>query len=71
MRKVFEITDKNVTVKVHYASAWNEFRVRLYVNGKVVEEADAFSDYKCDAISTAKVMCEEESAYQRWELAYA
>ena len=64
MRKVYEASDGDCTVKVHYSSEWNEYRVRLYVRGKAYPDSDNFQDYKCSAISTAKVMLQEERAWQ-------
>lgn len=64
MRKVYEASDGDCTVKVHYSSQYGEYRVRLYVRGKAYPEGDNFQDYKCSAISTAKVMLQAEREWQ-------
>lgn len=43
-------------VKIHWNTELQEFRIRLYVNGKARPEADYFTDDKTDAENTATRM---------------
>ena len=44
------------TARVYWDSDWQEYRVRLYVNGALRAAADYFTDCKTDAIDTAEAM---------------
>lgn len=60
-KKVHEVTEGNRTVKVHSLPETNEYRARLYIDGKAYEPADYFSsgrtpDDLVDAIATADMM---------------
>lgn len=44
------------TVKVYRDSEWQEYVVRLYVDGKLQPNADYFTNNKEDALSTGACM---------------
>jgi hypothetical protein len=47
--------------KIHESdSEWNEFRVRLYINGALNSAADYHTDDKEDAANTAYAMAHAE-----------
>lgn len=56
MKRIHIETLGNRTAKVYRDSAWNEFRVRLYLDGKLHAPADYFTGEKADAIETAFAM---------------
>jgi hypothetical protein len=43
--------------KVYYSKDWEEYQVRLTVNGNVVQAATYHTDWEDDAIGTARTMC--------------
>jgi hypothetical protein len=56
MRKIFEIKNDTLRVAVHYNREWQEYRIRLYLNGEFNDITDVFTDDKEDAIATAKTI---------------
>ncbi len=56
MRKVHSYEFNNVKAVVYRDAEWEEFRVRLYEDGKLNEAADYFTDDKEDARDTAFAM---------------
>ena len=65
MKKIHEITFGARTAKVYRDSNWNEYRVRLYVRGRLDEAADYFTDDKQDAISTAAKMVRQQVVQEK------
>lgn len=51
-------TQKGRTVRIYRDPDFNEFRARLFVEGKLYEPADYFTDDKDDAFSTGMAMLE-------------
>ncbi len=56
MRKIHTETQGNRTAKVYWNSAWQEFQVKLYMDGAIYPPAEYFTDCKADAIGTACAM---------------
>lgn len=56
MRKIYEVSHGTTTLKVHWNSEWQEYRVRLYRNGEAYEPGDAFTSERKDATDTADAM---------------
>ena len=56
MKRIHIETHGNKTAKVFRDSEWQEFRVRLYINGALHAGADYFTNEKADAIATAAAM---------------
>ncbi len=58
IRKIWESDGRNLcrAVKVYRDSEWNEYRVRLYIDGRLHAAADYFTDCKSDALATARAM---------------
>ena len=56
MRLIETITKGKNTTKVHYSREWQEYRVRLFVGGTAIPEADYFTSDRDDAYGTAELM---------------
>lgn len=56
MKRIHTETHGYKTAKVYRDSEWQEFRVRLYINGQLNAPADYHTDEKADAIATAAAM---------------
>lgn len=56
LRKIHTESNGPKTAKVYRDSKWQEFRVRLYINGKLNAPADYHTEGKADAIAMAAVM---------------
>ncbi len=53
-----------VTTHTTFNRHWNEYCVKLFVDGKHLEQADYFTDDKQDADDTAKFMVREIESKQ-------
>lgn len=56
MRKIHTEASGAKVAKVYRDSEWQEYRVRLYLNGELNTAADYFTGDKADAIDTAAAM---------------
>lgn len=52
-----KVANDNYTAKVHWNSEWQEYQVRLFVNGSYLKAATYHTDWHDDAMSTARAMC--------------
>lgn len=59
MKKINEITNNRITVKVMFDKEWEEYRTQLFIDGVHQEKADYHTDDKEDATQTAAVMLKE------------
>jgi hypothetical protein len=46
----------NIKIKLHYDRDWQEYQVRVFINGVYSEDKTYFTDDKQDAIDTKKAM---------------
>lgn len=53
MRKIDEVSKGKYTAKVYRDAEWQEYRVKFYINGVHLTEADYHTDTKEDAVNTA------------------
>ena len=51
------VANDNYTAKVYWNSEWQEYQVRLFVNGIYIKAATYHTDWAEDAIGTARAMC--------------
>lgn len=56
MRLIKKFENGIQTVKVYYDYIWQEYRARLYINGKLQADADAFDTDKESILGTAQTM---------------
>ena len=68
LRKLQTFTDGRVSATVYRDSEWQEYRVRLSVDGKLRPDADYHTDDRADAEQTARSMVEFASEWTTaWE----
>ena len=53
--------DNGRKAKVYYRHGWQDYVVKLYVNGNYIAESDYFTDDKEDASDTAFAMVHSEN----------
>lgn len=53
LRKVYDVSAGKYSAKVYRDAEWNEYRVKFFINGNHITEADYFDSNKEDAINTA------------------
>lgn len=63
LRLIHTVTNGPATCKVYRDAEWNEYRVRLFVNGKLNKAADSHTNDKQDAIDTARAMALHEKLH--------
>lgn len=56
-----ESQDTGKTAKVYRNPAFNEYQVKLFIDGKYYEPADYFTDDKEDSLDTARHMVDQVS----------
>ncbi len=62
MKRIHIEASGDKTAKVYRDSEWDEYRVRLYLNGVLNAAADYHTEDKADAIATAAIMVRPETA---------
>ena len=66
-RKIAEHFDGRFAVKVYYDRDWQEYQVRLYVDGKLYEPATYHTDDKQDALDSAPTMLAQFKTYPKFQ----
>lgn len=61
MRLLRTLVHNDVEVKIHRCSETAEYRCRIYRGGKAYEPGDYHTDDGADALSTARLMLDEEA----------
>lgn len=64
IRKIGTVSKAKVEVKIYYVSEYEEFQVKLVVNGIVNQDANYYTSDKADAVSTAIDMLDRECRIQ-------
>lgn len=62
------VANDSYQAKVYWCSEWQEYQVRLFVNGLHIRNATYHTDCHDDALSTAKVMCHISQTMQGVDL---
>ena len=56
MKRIHVETNGSKTAKVYHDSNWQEYRIRLYIDGVLHAFADCFESTRADAIDSAFAM---------------
>lgn len=68
MRAIYKVEAGNRTAKVYRDSDWNEYRVKYWVDDRLLLDADYHTEDKADAISNADYFVSSQIIPERFQI---